>query len=358
MERHPAADAARHDAIRRVFDLPWRDILEVYVTIGSYVEVGGTHETKLSKQLRGRAEALEALEAAADHLGLADGAPLRVEEFDAAARQLGLNLNSAKVIRRWETWRVAVDALWGRSIPETPQQRALRRATSGKRRSAEDRLTGMRDWLKTKPASRRTEDYDLYVQRRNEERPEEPTLTKSPAILIALLLDWDLLTKVADYELEIDEARAMQEARTREHEGKLALVGLREAAVPLGLSRGRTQELANTPDFPAHVAIISGARAWRRSDVAAYAAKRPFPRRAVGELQDRLMDAVAVRETVHLRPAVFTTEVNKRLWNLVPKPAGRVARRWYWLRADVEEWVKGHPDVIQRRTAKGASKRS
>lgn len=77
---------------------------------------------------------------------------------------------------------------------------------------------GVREWLKTKPASRHQADYDDYARWRNEARPDELPLIRSAGIIVALSLNWTLVLRVADYELDIDEAHALyhQQAHGRD----------------------------------------------------------------------------------------------------------------------------------------------
>lgn len=353
MTEHRAEQTAREAALRQVLDLPWRDVYEVYTTLGEYLKPQKRErETKTQRELRERAEALEALERAARHLKLpADRAPT-VEQYNRAATKLGLDLSSAQVVRRWGFWREASNALVRKARTETPEQRAVRRATTGKRRGHADYLAGVREWLRGKPASTTEKDYDAWVERRNEQNPDALPYVKGGSVIIGLSIQWPRVLAVARRKTTLGAAQAEYLEELTAAAGRLQLVG--SVAVGLILGKGSVQaaDITREPGFPPRVATIGNARVWYRDDIEAYKAGRSVRRRE-GELQPHIVDSKELRKLLALKPAMLVTHVHKRRFHLVPEPAGTVSQNHYWLREDLEPWLEQYGESVRKRVAKG-----
>src|SRR5262249_23533543 len=119
-----------HAALRRFYQLPQRLQLEFFDIAHEYLELGVGVETRVSRELQARRDALAAMVRAAEHLRLADNEAPIGTQYDAAADALGL-MPRHEIITAYQRWRNAQRALTGGWVPETPAQRALRRATSG-----------------------------------------------------------------------------------------------------------------------------------------------------------------------------------------------------------------------------------
>jgi hypothetical protein len=61
VERHPSAGRPCEDVMRRLYALPCRDQVEVYLTLGEYLGSGVTAQLKVAKQLQERGEASKLL---------------------------------------------------------------------------------------------------------------------------------------------------------------------------------------------------------------------------------------------------------------------------------------------------------
>lgn len=117
---------------------------------------------------------------------------------------------------------------------------------------------------------------------------------------------------------------------------------MKAVALLLGRSASRARAATLEPDFPAPAASINGQRAWVVDDIVSYAAGKPVSGREQGELQHLILDSREVQKRSGLSGDSLRTAINNDHWHLVPAPAGQVSQRWYWLRADVDEfsWPK------------------
>jgi predicted DNA-binding transcriptional regulator AlpA len=327
----------REEVLRRCFELSWPDLVEVWRIIGSYLQPAGETETEVTKQLRERAQALDYMKQAAEHLGLPAGTAPTGAQYEQARKELGLPLTRRQIELRWEGWRFATLHYRGFRAVETPAQRALRRKTSGRRSKHEGHLAGVRLWLETKPEGRAAEDYDYWRQRHNEQT-DGLQVVKAEAVRRALNLPWSYVLRVADFEMELEEAQAENQARTQQARGALDLASRAEVAHIYGVDGATADSYTRQPGFPPPVAILAGARVWYLSDVEAHHAGRPYPARREGELQDALLDVHEVAEQLLMKEGSLRAALHENR-PTVPKPAGQVSKRVYWLREDFEAWL-------------------
>jgi hypothetical protein len=196
MGRRLAPERAELEAVmRRVYSLSRADQRRLFATLSAYLGEGAAKDSKVEKQITRRADALDAIRAVAEHLGRGEGETLTGAEFNEGAKAIGLKWSSQQIIRAWQSWRQAIHAYRGEWVRETPGQRALRRATSGRRRGYEDRIASLRDWLATQPASTTRHDYDRWRADTNLQRiaRDEPPHLGSQGILASSPLKWDAL---------------------------------------------------------------------------------------------------------------------------------------------------------------------
>ena len=347
--------------LRRIFDLPWRDMYEVWSVTGSYLDPFATGgESKEQKLLRERAAALNDVATVARELRLPAGKWPTIEEYQREAKRLGLAYSSQRIVRRWERWEDVGRTMTDAKPSETPAQRALRRAKSGRRRNHEEQLAGLRDWLGTKPASRTDLDYNWWADSENDRRgPGEQPYVTAQAVCIGLALSWRRVLAVAEHHSELADAQSQHLEELTGASGPLALIGAKGVALVLGVSVNRAAVLAGHADFPPPAAHLGRVRAWYRSDVEAHHAGKPFKRRKGGELDDKLMTSPEVQEMLGLSTNnSLHSRIHTASWHDVPQPEGRVSGALYWLRTDVETWMAAYPEKLAenrtRRPRKGA----
>lgn len=133
-----------HAAMRRVWALPLAHQHEVAATLIEFLGGPLGTEPAVRDEVRRRAEALTDLRRAIEWLGLREGEKPKGREYDRAADALGL-MSRSVVIKAWEKWDNAQRVAAGEWIPLTPAQRALKRATSGRKRSHETYFAGIRE---------------------------------------------------------------------------------------------------------------------------------------------------------------------------------------------------------------------
>ena len=340
----------REEALRRCMELPWLDMYEVWQVLGSYLVPAGARQTDTSRQLRERGEATACLKCAAVHLELPDGQAPTIAAYTRARAELDLPLTSRQIETRWEGWLFAKHALTGERSVETPGQRSIRRAASGRRRNHEEYLTGVREWLQQKPASMTRPDYDVWAQSRNESSAERPVVA-GETVTRGLALSWSWALRVADFEMEVQEAQRQYLDALTSASGTLELIGVSGVALVFAVNRTTAQAMTGRAAFPAHVAVIAGARAWYRKDIEAHHAGKSIRRRTAGELQSQIVDSAEVCRTLGLNPGTLIAGIhNERPW--APQPSGSVSGKSFWLRNEFEQWL-GNRALPRGRDAKG-----
>lgn len=300
------------------------------------------HETQADRELRQRQEALAALRRVQAHLGRDCDAKLTPREFDQAAPELGLEWNSAKVVRAWERWRLATEALVGNRVPPSPTRRVRRRETGGKSRTHEEYLTAVRAWLASEPDSRSSAAYEAFVAEHDERREgDEPPLPRYQAIRIGLSLHWSEIVAVAVGKMTLAEASKRATDAIGDEEGEETLIGRTTVARLLGRGHSHIGTLLAQETFPRPVARLYGNRYWRRGDIVAYGEGRPFATRREGEFQAEVLDSRELATLLGLTRKALRTRLWEERWDVLPRPSGHDAKFPYWRRADVEEWLAG-----------------
>lgn len=328
----------REEALRRCMELPWLDMYEVWRVLGSYLVPAGASETDTSRHLRECIEATACLTCAAAHLKLPEGEVPTIAAYTKVRAELDLPLTARQIETRWEGWRFAKLALGGERAVETPAQRSIRRAATGRKRHHEEHVTGVRDWLASKPATTTKEDYDEWTKRHNSDVSRLPC-RRGIRVESGLNLSWKWVLSVARFEVELPDAKVAYGDELREASGTFDLVGATGIALIYGTHRHDAQHLVREPGFPPHVAVLTGSRVWLRSDVEAHHAGKPFPKgRREGELQPRIVQSDEVCERLGYAPTTFIGAIHNHRVG-VPQPSGSVSAKLYWVRKDFERWV-------------------
>ena len=354
---------ARDAALRRVRDLPQRDIIDVYEWTREYLQQAGVPISSADQELRERVEALNALRSAAAHLGLPPERAPTVREYDNARDKLGLELSARQIQYRWGMWREAGNALTGKRTSESPEQVALRRPTSpakelqrGAGPTGELPLAALRAWLADTPGSPRSSaDYDRWRRRVNKGRPEEDRYMALATIFQTLLLPWAVAVEVARPDAELDLATAQERymQQLKHESGPLGLCNASAIALLHGEPAWQVQTWANEGKLPPSVAVLMGSRIWRWTDIEAHAVNKNLVfEHSEGELQEQVMDydeLVLVLQgdlpLKQIKARVSSALVTGR--PTVPPHAGWFSPEGrYWLRKDVEQWVKEHPELV------------
>lgn len=333
---------ARVDLLLTFGELSWQDQYRVYEVIQGYFFHFGPSADALD-ELRNRAKCVTAVQRVAKHLGLPEGEMPGVKQYETARKELGMELSSSTIERRWQAWPEVCKAARGERVRMTTRQREQFRALHGHRPKGREWLAGMREWLASAPPSLRAADYNAWVEMHNEEKPEEPPARKASSIRLALGLTWRETIRVARRDLPLAEAQARRLKALKRSSG--GFVCARGVALIRGLTISMaTKHARSDPTFPAYAFTLHKVRVWRWDDVEAHHQGRPFPKRKRGEMQGEVFDSDDIMRLCDLSPMQLYPAIRRRRPH-VPQPAGRVANYPYWLRADVEAWSE------QRRAA-------
>lgn len=346
--RSEVVRSSRAQALLRSFlELPTAEQLELYGLIGDHLgaEIA---DRSLDRALR-RAEGLKAMQRVYAHLKLPEGTAPKAREFDRAARELGLDVTARRVGMAFGRWRFAQDVFLGRDEPrQTPEESAIRRALARPGTlSNEERLDGVRAWLKTEPVVLSLSAFSRWRRQENRRRHRsgETMIPGAVATREALALSWPLVVRVARGELSLEDAR--EQHRRRVLEGGLGgphdLVGIQEV---LELATGSFtistlhSWIANG-SFPVPVVVIQNRRLWIRSDVEAFLDDKPFPSRTENELGNLYFNSEEIARRFGLR-------ADANLVRRLPPPTVHRSRRRLWLRSEVESWGKTLPQKQPR----------
>jgi predicted DNA-binding transcriptional regulator AlpA len=334
---------SKERVVQAFLDLPEAERLDVVQKLVSYLTEDLGSEDKRLEALRRRADALEAVQLATEHVRaageLAPDRPITSTRFTEVSKELGLGWSSSAVVRVFGRWRNATTAAAGETVREGPEQRRVRARMRGRDTGREDYVEGLRLWIASDPDGQLGRDYDAFVVAENERRGDKRRLIKSPGLAMSLALPWARLLEIARGETSLAAAQEAERKRILDEvDGRL--VGGRSVAVILGLGVAHAGEIADRPDFPTPVAAISGTKAYLLEDLVAYRDGKPFPRRDEGSFQQSLVEMREVAVVLGRTIATARTYVNRELWHLIPRPVGRVGTNHYWWRADFEAWIQ------------------
>jgi hypothetical protein len=193
-QRKKKADGEQEVLLARVLDLPVAQQLQVHHDLTEALGGELGKETARAKQARLRHEALEAMQAAAAHLGLPDGQAPTVTQFKKAARETELPMTFKAAYAAFENrWETASRFFEGKTVPETAAQRRIRRvARRDNRVDMEPPIACLRLFLAQDPPPRSTglADYNEWARETNENLPPgwERLLEDSAHIRVTLRL--------------------------------------------------------------------------------------------------------------------------------------------------------------------------
>jgi hypothetical protein len=333
-----------------VLDLPTRDQLRVFEALREQLSAEFGVELGCDREIHARQEALDALAAAAAHLGLQDGTAPSIPQYRRARKeQPGIGLSHQQIIRAWGRWDAATQAYGGGWTVPSPAQRAARRARLGRRRTHEELLTGVREWLATEPAATARADYEAWARERNERRASDelPVAVTTGHITARLGVGWADVIAAARGDVDLDE-RADEFRRTSLAAGG-PLVGQAVVARILDTGASMIISYATRSSFPRPVGTVAGHRVWLRTDIEAYRDGKPFPKRGPSSLTIQLLDSSEVAQRLKVSAYWLRNLIHEEHWDRVPRPAGKVSSHYYWRRPDVDKWLRAHPDAGLRK---------
>jgi hypothetical protein len=290
-----------------------------------------------------RRDALAALLAVAEHLGLPAGQAPTIPQFNQGADDLGLSWNSGRVIRIWARWRFAQEVFTGERSASAFVTRDLRVRQDRSYKNREDPVKGVKRWLKTRPEIESTTAYDAFVVTANAKRGEgEKRLRSSDSVREAFGLRWSSVLAVARNQCSVKQARENELAEMLPRATTDAILGLPGVVRFLGRAKQAVRRASEeSRHFPTAVAVIAGHRAWFYEDLKRYRRGLAAAKRSEGELQYLYIDAPELMSRLKLSPEPFSRRVREKRWDLVPRPEGLVtAGAPYWLRAKVEDWLR------------------
>lgn len=354
-------EAAIADVLRRAAGLPPADAMEVHAQLGECLGLAEDQgETEPQRRARRRREVIEAMRQVAKHLDLPPDTAPTGPQFDAAAKELGLEWSQRTVRAVYETWRAAQEVFLGWSVPPTAKQRAYMRKHGGRARWREEYVEAVREWLETKPPDLKLAEYDDWAERRNAARPEELKVPKSSAVARATGLPVLRLVDVARGRKTLEGAQDEQARLLTDPErNPRGLVG----APYFTLVTRRTQEEIASEmargNALAPVASLHRRDLWFAEHVHTWAAgKKPKDEWEPYYLRDEILGTTELAALFGYRHStVITRCLYNEQWDWIPPPTGRVGDKWvYWEKTAVDAWWAEQPLGPREQRAKRAAR--
>lgn len=325
---------AAGDLLERFLSLTPQEQIAHAQAVRGHLETDGLGDStfRLAK-LDEQAEALEAMRAVADALGLEPGIAPTSTQFRETAPAAAPGTTISRVISAFGRWRFARDVYEGNRPAAVHSARRLRRNQTGTP-TIESAISEVQKWLASQPTSRTTTRYDAWVERQQAERPadEQPPL-KRAGLCRLLGLAWEQILAVAEHRLTLAEAQAPTPVKgaVREREpddfGPDDLIPVRVIAEMLGGVDIKTAQLrAQRQGFPPPALITSRLNLWRRSDVERALSGETVPERPVNDLREKYLEASEVGALFGIKPT------NLKRSPRVPRPVMTISGFGLWLR--------------------------
>lgn len=323
---------------KRFLKLPEVDQLDFAAWVADYLAL---ERSLFSDEAAKRRETLDCIGRAAAHLGL--GRPPKVEEYQQAARTLGLAWSWQKIHRLWGSFAVAAGVAFGACVPASAQQRSFISRYNARTRR-EEYFTAIRLWLATAPAANTMTNYDSFAREYNYTLPEdEMPLPRYATMVTELALTWRDILAIAAGELDHADAVRQRGERRDQTRGSDDLIGVGTLALMRGLSKVQASRLVEEADFPRPALVLANRRSWLRQEVEAYfEGARPALKEA-NWLRDRYLTS----RQVTARLGVSQTTLLKERKQL--SPCGMVGGVGYWLKSDVDAYIAARPGSVARR---------
>ena len=337
---HRARQRAREDILIRFRRLSWEDQYKVYEVVQGYFFHNERGSVTL-RETRERSDCVSAVQQVAKHLGLPEGEMPTVETYERVRKELGLEISSSLIRRRWGgSWHEVAKAATGQKVQMNARQRAIYGAAIRQKMKGEDWLTGIREWLHERGPSRAEDDYNAWARERNEKNPKLPPVASGIAVRNGLVLPWSVALEVAKGKVSLADAQARELIRLEAEDGEF--VGLHAIALIHGVSTGRARHMTGDKDFPvAYAFTLHERRVWLLTDIKAHHANDPFPRRTNGWLQPKIMTGKDICRMFGLTTKQLEGERRRHSGSRIPRPAGQVGGIHYWFRIAVEAWLDG-----------------
>jgi hypothetical protein len=339
----PVDESERKDLLRSVLELPEADRLKFFVHLRGYLDSSLGKPSKADEAILARDQALTDLKRVTeemrknDQLGK-DQAPT-AKQYDEFAKANGISTLSGALTRTFGLWRNATAALLGEEVPEGPAARRERVKRSTRRNQSIGRIRTIRDWLKTDPPFKDRADYDAFAEEANQ-RLGRQAYPAAASILVTLGIPWADLLEVAGGKATLFEARERRLAEATDGLADEDLIGTGTVALLLGLTSQGVNAAASKDDFPVRVVDLPRLVAWHLGDVKAFAAGETPPVRIQGSMNDEIFISRDIAKILGIHPDYLRTLISKGLWAKVPEPHGQIAQYHFWMRAQVETWLR------------------
>jgi predicted DNA-binding transcriptional regulator AlpA len=326
------------EVLRRILALSSREQLIVFERLGD--AIGAEYERPTVEQVRARrmVEALHAIKAAYDAVGLGYEEPLSSTAFNDINRRFGLGWHTSRVHRAWGSWGRA-KSVWlngsGERGPGALAARLSLRRLNTRHRDPEDSVAM---WLASRPEHRSMRAYDAWVRSANQ-RLGRDELKHIASAGVSAAMNRSFPRAVEDVRIGAIRDRDAGRFVTV---GRYRFATMHGVGHLLGCATASAGRLAREErDFPAWVARVGDQLLWLVEDVEAYRSGGRSERHE-GELQHAVLDMRTMAEILGVSSEAVRQRVAKGS-HAIPRPCGGL-RRTCWDAESIRAWLEEHPD--------------
>lgn len=344
LNEHPlgaprAKDALRH-AVSQFLALGAADQLRLQLFIDRFLAQRHGRRPDVERSLSRQRTALMCIALVARWLGLPASAAPTVAQYRESWRAAGASMSATQIAVALGAWSDATSAYRNGRLPRTAAQKALIRATVGRRRAFTDYIAGVTLFLSTSPASATSRDYDAFVREWNQRRPADSLpLVKWNTIRRQTALHWDEVKAVASGALTREQALEQRsDSQSLRPLDYGPFVSLNGAATILACGEIQAAAILGRPDVPRPLRLHAGRRIWRRAELEAFRDGQCWPT-TVGD-GGGILFAAELRARLGYAQSTIGLYLRTRP-HLLPTPDGRAAGAFYWLTSTVDAWCTG-----------------
>jgi predicted DNA-binding transcriptional regulator AlpA len=328
---HSTAPPRLSEVISLVSNLPRAEQLELYGYLDQFLADGvGERPSRASEQSDAQRLSLECLAKAYDHFGLAKTARLTIVRYHEARRALSLRLTARQISSLFRSWRTAIDCYQDERLPVTPLQYKLLHEPRGRKPDQAFARFALEQFL-AESADVTTGGYARWAHAHNKHDPDRRVPASVQQITEPLSV-----TRFAD---AIRLVRGEDVKTTWRDEDYGFLVSRPD----IGQFVGPSSSVVNRRTFPKPIIVNDRARFWLKDEVVAWRDGTPATIDRAAILRE-ILPLAEVAKMLRYDKSGFHRLALNSAGRQVPAPALAHRAGYFWLRKDVEAWMRLHPE--------------
>jgi len=193
-------------------------------------------------------------------------------------------------------------------------------------------MTGVREWLATKPPKLGLQEYNDWVKERNASvAPDVLPFARYLQIRKGLSLSWKSILRVAHGETTVEEARKeVLKKRVSVSRGPHDLISSQEIVIMIGKRTSTVQSWMHREGFPVPALVIGNRRFWIRKDIELFVQGKKLPTRKRNELAGLYVTLAGASAMLGVARCGADKAVG------MPEPVALVGAHRLWLTSEIE----------------------